>query len=366
MNWTQFTPLLLPVLVIICGAIFLLLMFYGRLWVQAFFSGVHISLLSLFGMSLRKVNASTIVNALVMSHKAGVKLEREFLESHYLSRGNVPVLTQALVMAHQSGLPIEPAALGAHLLAGGNVANVVRALIAAERASIKLSFDKACSIDLAGRDIVLAVNTSVDPRVIDCPKAGGGKLTLDAVARDGIQLKAKARVTVRTCIERLVGGATDETIIARVGEGIVSAIGSADTYAKVLENPDLISKAVLAKGLDSGTAFEILSIDIADVDVGDNVGAKLDIERANARKQVAQADAEKRAAEARAAQAEQEARIAEMRAKVVAAEAEVPLAMAEAFRAGNLGVMDYYKLQNIQSDTQMRNVIGGKKTHNGN
>ncbi|GHS90659.1 UPF0365 protein YqfA [Planctomycetales bacterium] len=356
---TQLVALLIPVLFVVCGAIFLLLVFYGRLWIQAHFSDVRVGLMSLLGMSLRKVNASTIVNSLIMAHKAGVKINREFLESHYLSRGNVPVLTHALVMAHQSGLHIEPTALGAHLLAGGNVTNVVRALIAAERAQIKLSFDKACSIDLAGRDIVTAVNTSVDPRVIDCPKPVTGKSTLDAVARDGIQLKAKARVTVRTCIERLVGGATDETIIARVGEGIVSAIGSADTYARVLENPDLISKAVLAKGLDSGTAFEILSIDIADIDVGDNVGAKLDIERANARKQVAQADAEKRAAEARAAQAEQEARIAEMRAKVVAAEAEIPLAMSEAFRNGNLGIMDYYKMQNIQSDTKMRDTIGG-------
>ncbi|MDR0867629.1 MAG: flotillin-like protein FloA [Planctomycetota bacterium] len=356
---TQLVALLIPVLFVVCGAIFLLLVFYGRLWIQAHFSDVRVGLMSLLGMSLRKVNASTIVNSLIMAHKAGVKINREFLESHYLSRGNVPVLTHALVMAHQSGLHIEPTALGAHLLAGGNVTNVVRALIAAERAQIKLSFDKACSIDLAGRDIVTAVNTSVDPRVIDCPKPVTGKSTLDAVARDGIQLKAKARVTVRTCIERLVGGATDETIIARVGEGIVSAIGSADTYARVLENPDLISKAVLAKGLDSGTAFEILSIDIADIDVGDNVGAKLDIERANARKQVAQADAEKRAAEARAAQAEQEARIAEMRAKVVAAEAEIPLAMSEAFRNGNLGIMDYYKMQNIQSDTKMRDMIGG-------
>lgn len=332
---------------------------FGSLWIQALTSGVHISLLSMFAMRLRKVNPGVIVNSMIMSHKAGVKLSREFLESHYLARGNVPLLAQALLMGFQAGLDLKPTALGAHLLAGGDVKHVVRALIAAQKAHIDLNFDKACSIDLAGRDIVSAVNTSVDPRVIDCPNPATGKTTLDAVAQDGIQLKARARVTVRTCIARLVGGATDETIIARVGEGIVSAIGSSTAYTQVLENPDRISKAVLAKGLDAGTAFEILSIDIADIDVGDNVGAKLDIERANARKQVAQADAEKRAAEARAAQAEQEACIAEMRAKVVEAEAQIPLAIAEAFRSGHLGVMDYYKMQNIQADTSMRETIGG-------
>lgn len=347
-------------------AVLILLWFlasFGSLWIQSLTSGVHISLLAMFAMRLRKVNPGVIVNSMIMTQKAGVKLSREFLESHYLARGNVPLLTQALVMAYQANLQgdqrVTPEALGAHLLAGGNVTHVVRALIAAQKAGIDLMFNKACSIDLAGRDIVSAVNTSVDPRVIDCPNPSTGKTTLDAVAQDGIQLKARARVTVRTCIARLVGGATDETIIARVGEGIVSAIGSSAVYTQVLENPDRISKAVLAKGLDAGTAFEILSIDIADIDVGDNVGAKLDIERANARKQVAQADAEKRAAEARAAQAEQEARIAEMRAKVVEAEAQIPLAMAEAFRSGNLGVMDYYKMQNIQADTSMRETIGG-------
>lgn len=332
---------------------------FGSLWIQALTSGVHISLLAMFAMRLRKVNPGVIVNTMIMTHKAGVKLSREFLESHYLARGNVPVLSQALVMGYQAGLDIKPEALGAHLLAGGDVKHVVRALIAAAKAHIEMNFDKACSIDLAGRDIVAAVNTSVDPRVIDCPNPATGKSTLDAVAQDGIQLKARARVTVRTCIARLVGGATDETIIARVGEGIVSAIGSSQKYTQVLENPDRISKAVLAKGLDAGTAFEILSIDIADIDVGDNIGAKLDIERANARKQVAQADAEKRAAEARAAQSEQEARISEMRAKVVEAEAQIPLAMAEAFRSGNLGIMDYYKMQNIMADTSMRQTISG-------
>ncbi len=349
------------VVLIVIALLFVLGLFgkFASLYIQALSSGVHIGIFSLFAMTLRKVNPGVIVNSMIMSHKANVKLDREFLESHYLARGNVPVLTQALITSEQAGIKIRPEALGAHLLAGGDVKHVVRALIAARKAHIDLSFDMACSIDLAGRDIVEAVNTSVDPRVIDCPRAAGDKLTLDAVAQDGIQLKAKARVTVRTCIERLVGGATDETIIARVGEGIVSAIGSSQSYTSVLENPDRISKAVLAKGLDAGTAFEILSIDIADVDVGNNVGAKLDIERANARKQVAQADAEKRAAEARAAQAEQEARISEMRAKVVEAEAQIPMAMAEAFRSGNLGIMDYYKMQNIKADTQMRDSISG-------
>ncbi len=337
----------------------IVLMIFGRLWVQARSSNVPITFFGLVGMAFRKVSSKVIVNSMIMCHKAGLKVSRDFLENHYLARGNVPVLVQALVMGHQGGLKIRPEALAAHILAGGDALAVVRAMIAAERAEIGISFDNACAIDLAGRDIVDAVNTSVDPRVIDCPKPAGGKTTLDAVAKDGIQVRAKARVTVRTCIERLVGGATDDTIIARVGEGIVSAIGSSDSYSKVLENPDLISKAVLAKGLDSGTAFEILSIDIADVDVGENIGAKLDIDRANARKQVAQADAEKRAAEARASQAEQEARIFEMRAKVVAAEAEVPLAMAEAFRAGHMGIMDYYRFRNIQADTGMRDAIGG-------
>jgi uncharacterized protein YqfA (UPF0365 family) len=302
---------------------------------------------------------------MITTHKAGLKISRDFLEAHYLAKGNVAVLTQALIMAFQAGIGIEPRNLAAHLLAGGNVTDVVKGLISASRANIPLSFDQACAIDLAGRDIVKAVNTSVDPRVIDCPSPGtgslAGKVTLDAVAQDGIQLKVKARVTVRTNIERLVGGATDETIIARVGEGIVSAIGSSLNYKQVLENPDRISKAVLAKGLDAGTAFDILSIDIADVDVGENIGAKLEIDRAQAKKQVSQADAEKRAAEARASQAEQEARIYEMRAKVVEAEAQIPLAISEAFRNGNLGVMDYYRLNNIKADTEMRSSIGGKE-----
>jgi uncharacterized protein YqfA (UPF0365 family) len=348
------------VMVIGCFLFFIVVSF-GRLWIQARFSGVSIGILDLTGMYLRKVNANVIVTNMIAVHKAGVRINRDFLETHYLANGNVPVLAQSLIMAHPAGISTRPEALAAHILAKGDVDAVVRGLISATRANIPLPFEQACAIDLAGRNIVQAVNTSVDPRVIDCPKGGQGRATLDAVAKDGIQLKVKARVTVRTCIERLVGGATDDTIIARVGEGIVSAIGSSEEYKLVLENPDRISKTVLAKDLDAGTAYEILSIDIADVDVGENIGAKLDIDKAQARKQVAQADAEKRAAEARAAQAEQEARIFEMRAKVTEAEAQVPLAIAEAFRSGNLGVIDYYKLKNIQADTDMRESIGGRK-----
>ncbi len=350
---------------VIALIVFFIVVSFGRTWLQARASGVPIGFIDLVGMFIRKVNSSMIVTAMITTHKAGLRISRDFFEAHYLAKGNVPVLSQALIMANHAGLKIEPALLAAHLLAGGNVTDVVRGIIAASRANIPLPFDKACAIDLAGRDIVSAVNTSVDPRVIDCPSPGVnttvGKVTLDAVAQDGIQLKVKARVTVRTNIERLVGGATDETIVARVGEGIVSAIGSSRDYKQVLENPDRISKAVLAKGLDAGTAFDILSIDIADVDVGENIGAKLEIDRAQAKKQVAQADAEKRAAEARASQAEQEARIFEMRAKVVEAEAQVPLALAEAFRNGNLGVMDYYRMNNIKADTDMRSSISGKE-----
>ncbi|MDR2392520.1 MAG: flotillin-like protein FloA [Planctomycetota bacterium] len=365
----QITPLIiglvgLAIVIAVVVGLFILISF-GRTWIQARASGVPIGFIDLVGMFIRKVNSSLIVNSMITTHKAGLRISRDFLEAHYLAKGNVGQLTQALIMAHQAGIGIEPRNLAAHLLAGGNVTDVVKGLISASRANIPLPFDQACAIDLAGRDIVKAVNTSVDPRVIDCPSPGVGslasKVTLDAVAQDGIQLKVKARVTVRTNIERLVGGATDETIIARVGEGIVSAIGSSIDYKQVLENPDRISKAVLAKGLDAGTAFDILSIDIADVDVGENVGAKLEIDRAQAKKQVAQADAEKRAAEARASQAEQEARIYEMRAKVVEAESQIPMAISEAFRNGNLGVMDYYRLNNIKADTDMRSSISGKE-----
>jgi uncharacterized protein YqfA (UPF0365 family) len=264
------------------------------------------------------------------------------------------LITDGIINLHRAGLDfVTSEELETHFLAGGNVANVVDALIAADKANIELNFKTATAIDLAGRDVKEAVQTSVYPKVIDCPTDG----KVSAVAKDGIELKAKARVTVRTNIDQLVGGATDETIIARVGQGIVSAIGSSETYKTVLENPDDISRAVLSKGLDSGTAYAILSIDIADVDVGKNVGADLETDQAEADKKVAQAKAESRRAMAVAAEQEMKARVQEMRAKVIEAEAEVPKAMAHAFREGNLGIMDYYRMQNIQSDTGMRQSI---------
>ena len=264
------------------------------------------------------------------------------------------LITDGIINLHRAGLDfVTSEELETHFLAGGNVANVVDALIAADKANIELNFKTATAIDLAGRDVKEAVQTSVYPKVIDCPIDG----KVSAVAKDGIELKAKARVTVRTNIDQLVGGATDETIIARVGQGIVSAIGSSETYKTVLENPDEISRAVLSKGLDAGTAYAILSIDIADVDVGKNVGADLETDQAEADKKVAQAKAEGRRAMAVAAEQEMKARVQEMRAKVIEAEAEVPKAMAHAFREGNLGIMDYYRMQNIQSDTGMRQSI---------
>jgi uncharacterized protein YqfA (UPF0365 family) len=264
------------------------------------------------------------------------------------------LITDGIINLHRAGLDfVTSEELETHFLASGNVANVVDALIAADKANIKLNYKTATAIDLAGRDVKEAVQTSVYPKVIDCPTDG----KVSAVAKDGIELKAKARVTVRTNIDQLVGGATDETIIARVGQGIVSAIGASETYKTVLENPDEISRAVLSKGLDAGTAYAILSIDIADVDVGKNVGADLETDQAEADKKVAQAKAEGRRAMAVAAEQEMKARVQEMRAKVIEAEAEVPKAMAHAFREGNLGIMDYYRMQNIQSDTGMRQSI---------
>jgi len=264
------------------------------------------------------------------------------------------LITNGIINLHRAGLSfITPEELETHYLAGGNITNVVDALIAADKAAIDLDYKTATAIDLAGRDVKEAVQTSVYPKVINCPSEG----KVSAVAKDGIQLMAKARVTVRTNIEQLVGGATDETIIARVGEGIVSAIGSSANYKIVLENPDAISKAVLNKGLDSGTAYSILSIDIADVDVGKNVGAHLDADQAEADKKVAQAKAESRRAMAVAAEQEMRAKVQDMRAKVIEAEAQVPQAMAQAFKEGNLGIMDYYKMQNIKSDTDMRSSI---------
>ncbi|NLN94010.1 MAG: flotillin-like protein FloA [Candidatus Hydrogenedens sp.] len=298
---------------------------YIRLWLRAWLSQASVGWLQLIGMSLRKVSAATIVDSRIMAVKAGLNVSTNELETHYL--------------------------------AGGNVVRVVQALIAANKANIDLSFQQATAIDLAGRDVLDAVQTSVRPKVIDCPDPTKGAPTVAAVAMDGIQLKAKARVTVRTNIRRLVGGATEETIVARVGEGIVTTIGSSQSHKKVLENPDSISKTVLARGLDAGTAFEILSIDIADVDVGENIGAELQIKQAEADKQIAQARAEERRAMARAREAEMLATVQEMRAQVVKAEAEVPLAIAEAFKNGNLGIMDYYRMKNISADTSMRESI---------
>ena len=314
-------------LAIVIGLFFVMMRFFG-LWLRAVLSDAHVGFTSLIGMQLRNVSPSIIVNTRIMAIKAGLNVTTNDLEAHYL--------------------------------AGGHEMNVVSALIAASKADIDLHFQKAAAIDLAGRNVLDAVQTSVNPRVIDCPDPGKGKTTIDAVAMDGIQLMVKARVTVRANIERLVGGATEETIIARVGEGIVTTIGSAASHKRVLENPDSISKAVLAKGLDSGTAFEILSIDIADVDVGENIGAKLQAAQAEADKQIAQAAAEGRRAQAAAREQEMRATVVENRAKVVLAEAEIPKAMAQAFREGNLGILDYYRMKNIQADTGMRDSIGGQ------
>ncbi len=275
----------------------------------------------------------------------------------------VGLIVDNRITAVKSGLDLSIDDLSTHFMAGGNVEMVVQALIASRKAGIHLVFDRACAIDLAtkgtGKTVLEAVKTSVNPKVIDCPNPSSGKTTIEGVAKDGIIIKARARVTVRTNLDRFVGGATEETIIARVGEGIVTTIGSAHTYKDVLESPDLISKTVLNKALDSNTAFEILSIDIADVFVGENVGAKLQAEQAEANKLIAQAQAEVRRAAAVALEQEMLARVQEMRARVVEAEAQVPLAMAEAFRAGHLGVMDYYRMRNIQADTGMRESIGG-------
>ncbi|MGI6456861.1 MAG: flotillin-like protein FloA [bacterium] len=296
-----------------------------RLWVAAMTAGVQVSLFSLVGMRLRRVPPAAIINPLINATKAGLDLNLNLLEAHYL--------------------------------AGGNVYQVVQALISADKANIPLTFERAAAIDLAGRDVFEAVQMSVRPKVIEAPDPKRGADTVAAVAMDGIQLRAKAKITVKANLDRLVGGATEETIIARVGEGIVTTIGSADSHKKVLENPDMISKIVLEKGLDSGTGFEILSVDIADIDVGDNIGAKLQIDQANADKQIAQAKAEERKAMAQAMEQEMRARVEEMRARVVEAESQVPLALAEALRLGKLGVMDYYNLRNIIADTDMRQAI---------
>ena len=329
---TDYIWIAIGVTAAIIGLIFVIvILHFGRLWIQAKFSKTPMSFFELVGMSFRRVNSNLIVNTKIQAWKAGLTgITTEDLEAHYLARGRVP--------------------------------NVVVALISAQRANIPLDFRTACAIDLAGRDIVDAVQTSVNPKVIDAPNPSLGRTTIDAVAKDGIQLKARARVTVRTNIKQLVGGATEETVIARVGEGIVSAIGSSESHKAVLENPDKISKAVLDKGLDAGTAYEILSIDIADVDVGVNIGAQLQADQAEADKKRFQAEAEKRRAMAMAREQEMRAEVQENRAKVVLAEAEVPKAMAEAFRSGNLGIMDYYRMKNIQADTGMRDHIAGDQS----
>jgi len=322
----------LAVGIIVVLIVFFVVLSFINIWIQARMTGAPVSFLTLLSMRLRRVPIGLVVQSRITAVKAGIPLTTDQLEAHYL--------------------------------AGGDVNQVVRALIAAEKANLNLGFNQAAAIDLAthqsGKSVFEAVMTSVNPKVIDCPNPASGKQTIAAVAKDGIQLQVKARVTVRTHLDRFVGGATEETIIARVGEGIVTAIGSANSYKDVLENPDTISKRVLEKGLDASTAFGIMSIDIADVDVGDNIGARLQQEQAEANKQMAIANAETRRAIAVANEQEMKARTQEMRAKVVEAEAQIPMAMAEAFRSGRLGVMDYYRMQNIQSDTRMRQSIAGE------
>lgn len=318
--------LMLFVAAVVVLILFTMITRFLSLWFQAFVSGTPVSLFNIIGMSLRKIPPRVIVNAYINLYKAGLKI-------------------------------VTVSDLETHFLAGGNVSNVVRALIAADKANISLSWRQATAIDLAGRDILDAVRTSVNPKVIDCPdKAHGDYIT--AVAQDGIQLKCRARVTVRTNIQQLVGGATEETIIARVGEGIVNAIGAAATHSDVLEAPQRISKLVLERGLDAQTAFEILSIDIADISVGENIGARLRADKAESDKQIAQAKAEERRALAVAMEQENTAKVTDMRAKVVEAESQIPMAIAESFRKGNIGVLDYYKIKNIQADTEMRKSIG--------
>lgn len=322
----NFNAILLLVLVVAVLVVFFFIGSALSLWMQALISDAHVGLLNIVFMRFRKVPSKLIVETQIMAVKAGLEINTDALESHYL--------------------------------AGGNVLRVVQALIAADKANIPLPFKRAAAIDLAGRNVLEAVQMSVNPQVIETPRVA-------AVAKDGIQLTAITRVTVRANIDRLVGGAGEETVLARVGEGIVTTIGSAVNHKQVLENPDSISKRVLEKGLDAGTAFEILSIDIADVDVGKNIGAVLETDRAEADKKIAQAKAEERRAMAIAVEQEQRARVQEMRAKVVSAEAEIPMAMAEAFRKGQLGVMDYYRMKNILADTQMRESLGTQQKDSG-
>jgi len=325
-GWQLGVAAILGLILLIVG--FIIISFFN-IWLRALLSGATVGFPTLIAMRLRGVSASLIVDARITSVKAGIEISANDLEAHYLAEGNV--------------------------------IQTVQALIAADKANIALDWQRACAIDLAtkgtGKSVLEAVRTSINPKVIECPASSGGRSTIDGVAKDGIQVKARARVTVRSNLDNYVGSALEETIIARVGEGIVTTIGSAESYKTVLESPDSISKTVLERGLDVGTAFEILSIDIADVDVGENIGAKLQESQAEADKNVAQAKAEMRRAAAVALEQEMKARVEEMNAKVVEAEAEVPLALAEAFRSGNLGVMDYYRLNNIKADTDMRDSI---------
>lgn len=327
--------IIVPIVLVALIVIGVFISFIGT-WLKAKLNGAPVSVLNLVGMRLGGVPYGLVVEARITAVKAGIEISTDRIAAHYL--------------------------------AGGNVVPTVQALIAAQKAGIELNWDRACAIDLAtkgsNKSVVEAVRTSVDPKVIDCPNPEQGRTTIDGVAKDGIQVKVKARVTVRTHLDRFVGGAKEDTIIARVGEGIVTTIGSSESYKHVLESPDSISKTVLARGLDVGSAFEILSIDIADVDVGENVGAKLQEAQAEANKNMAQAQAEIRRAAAVALEQEMKAKVQEMQAKVVEAQAQVPLAMAEAFRNGRLGVMDYYRMENVQADTSMRSAIArpeGKK-----
>jgi uncharacterized protein YqfA (UPF0365 family) len=321
--WADNKVAIIAGVILLLFALFFLVVFFSfvRLWIQCFLTGAKISIWDLVGMKLRNVDYAMIVRHKIALVQAGVKMSTQEMEAHYLARGNVPKTAASVIAAHKAGFDLD--------------------------------WRKAAAIDLAGRDVLDAVKTSVNPKVIDCPDSSKGKSTLDGVCKNGIQLKARARVTVRTKLDRLVGGATEETIIARVGEGIVKAIGSADHHTDVLANPNVISQAVLKSSLDSQTAFEIVSVDVAEIDVGENIGAIL---------QANQAKAEKRAALARALEQEMKAAVEENHAKVVLAEAEVPLAIAYAFREGKLGVMDYYNLRNLQSDTEMRNSIAGAGT----
>ena len=333
----QFTGVIVVLIAIAVLVLLGVFISFLNVWIQAATSGAHVSFFNLLAMKLRRVRPRTIVDARIRMVKAGLELSTDELEAHYL--------------------------------AGGNVINVVQALIAADKANISLDFKRAAAIDLAGRDIYGAVGTSVTPKIIDCPDPAKGTNMLDAVAKDGVRLLVKARVTVRANLDRLVGGAMEDTIIARVGQGIVSAIGSSATYKGVLENPDDISRKVLSSGLDAQTAFEIVSIDIADVSVAGvggahevaNVGALLETERAEADKKLRQAEAEGRRAMAIAAEQEMHARVQEMQAEVIKAQAEVPLAIAQSFRDGNLGIMDFYRMQNILADTSMRESISGQE-----